>query len=317
MKKLLFGSAFNSGKLFDLTWLFFRFQLGASIALGAGLPKIDGSGGSPDWFITQVQGLGFTYPTPGFWAAAASWGEFLGGILIALGLFTRLASLQLAFQFLIIAFVWYDHPNPITGMYYQNLLFWSFLLVTIGGGGRYSIDQMILKGKQIFSFNKKVVTAVVTLCLMTGSTFAQTTETDQLKKVINAVQGKWNGTLEYLDYRSHQKVKMSSTIEIKESGQDTYKLIFDFPYEKGHSWTEKVEVNYNEGKINDLKIISFGELPGEKVQFALEENGEDDERKALIRKNYILSSKSITITKLVKYNDTEDWLQRNEFVFNR
>jgi uncharacterized membrane protein YphA (DoxX/SURF4 family) len=318
MKKLLFGSAFNSGKLFDITWLFFRFQLGASIAIGAGLPKINGSGGSPDWFIKQVEGLGFTFPTPGFWAAAASWGEFLGGILIAFGLLTRLASLQLVFQFFIIAFFWYDEPNPLTGMYYQNLLFWSFLLITIGGGGKYSVDSIILKGKHYFSFNKKLVaTSVITFLLFISSVAAQSTDSALLKKGVNDVLGKWTGTLEYLDYRSHQKVKLPSTLDVKETGKDIYDLSFDFPTEKGHGWNEKAELKYNEGLINDVKILALTMLPGEKIQFVLEEEGEDDNRKAIIRKTYIMNNKSFSITKLVKYNEQEDWLQRNQFVFNR
>ncbi|RPD48387.1 hypothetical protein DNI29_07105 [Hymenobacter sediminis] len=48
-------------------------------------------------------------------------------------------------QFLVIAFLWYEQPEPLLGMYYQQLLFWAFVLVTGVGGGRYSIDYQIWK----------------------------------------------------------------------------------------------------------------------------------------------------------------------------
>lgn len=145
MNKLLFGHSLGDNKLFNVTWLFFRFYVGISIAIGAGLSKIGADMMAPDWFVKQVGEIGFTYPSPAFWAAVATWGEFLGGILLALGLLTRLASLQLAFQFFIVSFIWYKEPMPLVGMYYQQLIFWGYVLTAVGGGGRYSIDQLINK----------------------------------------------------------------------------------------------------------------------------------------------------------------------------
>ncbi|WP_139923064.1 DoxX family protein [Hymenobacter sp. DG01] len=159
MKKLLFHAAPLSTRGADAAWLLFRLHLGLSIAIGAGWSKLVGlytateadkltagaAAGPPDWFVQQVAGLGFTLPSAYFWAALAVWGEFAGGLLVALGLGTRLAAFQLAVQFLVIAFFWYDKPEPLIGMYYQQLLFWAFVLVTGVGGGRYSIDYRIWK----------------------------------------------------------------------------------------------------------------------------------------------------------------------------
>ncbi|AYA36756.1 DoxX family protein [Hymenobacter oligotrophus] len=151
MKKLLFSAAALPTRAIDAAWLLFRLHLGLSIADGAGLPKLTNLAavanaqvpGPPDWFVQQVAGLGFTFPSPYFWAGAAVWGEFAGGLLIALGLFTRWSGLQLAFQFFVVAFLWYEDPSPITGMYYQQLLFWAFMVITAVGPGRYSLDYYI------------------------------------------------------------------------------------------------------------------------------------------------------------------------------
>ncbi|UYZ60659.1 DoxX family protein [Hymenobacter latericus] len=153
MKKLLFSAAALPNRAIDAAWLLFRLHLGLSIADGAGLPKLTNLAavasaqvpGPPDWFVQQVAGLGFTFPSPYFWAGAAVWGEFVGGLLIALGLFTRWSGLQLAFQFFVVAFIWYNDPSPITGMYYQQLLFWAFVVITAVGPGRYSLDYWLLR----------------------------------------------------------------------------------------------------------------------------------------------------------------------------
>jgi uncharacterized membrane protein YphA (DoxX/SURF4 family) len=101
MKQFLFGSSFNGNKAFNIAWLLFRFYIGISIAIGAGWPKMNELA-APGWFVKQVGELGFTFPSSGFWAAAAAWGEFVGGLCIAVGFFTRFSALQLAFQFFII-----------------------------------------------------------------------------------------------------------------------------------------------------------------------------------------------------------------------
>jgi uncharacterized membrane protein YphA (DoxX/SURF4 family) len=151
MKKLLFSANPLESRLADVAWLLLRLHIGLSIAIGAGWGKLDAlttaaasnTLGPPDWFVQQVSNLGFTYPSPYLWAWLACWGEFVGGLLVAFGLFTRWGALQLAFQFFIIAFVWYEGPEPLVGMNYQQLLFWCFVLVTAVGGGRYSLDYLL------------------------------------------------------------------------------------------------------------------------------------------------------------------------------
>jgi uncharacterized membrane protein YphA (DoxX/SURF4 family) len=146
----------ENGNAFEIAWTVFRFYMGISIALGAGFAKVP----TPDWFVEQVGEIGFTYPSPAFWAHIAVWGEFAGGLLIALGLFTRLSSIQLAFHFLVVSFVWYQNPE-FMGMYYQQLIFWAFVLIAVRGGGKYSADYWLPKIKW-----RKVSKAVAVLALL-------------------------------------------------------------------------------------------------------------------------------------------------------
>lgn len=162
--QFLFGTSLPDNKTLNIGWLLFRLHIGLSLALHAGLPKMK-DGMAPEWFIKQVGEIGFTFPSSAFWATLASWGEFVGGICIALGLLTRFSALQLAFQFFVISFLWYDSPEPITGMYFQQTLFWGYVLVVFAGSGRYSLDKLIMKRKNL-TISLFVKTSVAALILL-------------------------------------------------------------------------------------------------------------------------------------------------------
>ncbi len=142
-QQLLMGSSLPGSTSLNIGWLLFRLHIGLSIAIHAGLPKMY-TMAAPGWFNDQVAGLGFTFPSPAFWATLASWGEFVGGLCIALGFLTRFNALQLAFQFFVISFIWYDKPEPLIGMYFQQTLFWAYVLTVFSGSGRFSIDQLLM-----------------------------------------------------------------------------------------------------------------------------------------------------------------------------
>lgn len=156
------------------------------MAIGAGFSKvfhkIDENGseawdnlafGVPDWFVKQVGEIGFTFISPSFWATLAVYGEFIGGLLIAIGLLTRISALQMAFQFFVVSFLWYDEPMPFA-MYYQQLIFWSFLLIAAMGGGRFSIDNWLVNKRKAIQLPKSVVVSL--MCLLFATTGAAQTE---------------------------------------------------------------------------------------------------------------------------------------------
>ena len=151
----LIGSQETKSKFFEVIYLLFRLHLGLSIAIQAGWPKLFSNIrekenenlelGIPEWFVEQVSELGFNFPSATFWAYAATYGEFVGGIMLAFGLLTRLNALQLTVQFFVIAFIWYEGAEPIVGMYFQQLFFFSYFLIFAYGSGKYSLDRLLLK----------------------------------------------------------------------------------------------------------------------------------------------------------------------------
>jgi uncharacterized membrane protein YphA (DoxX/SURF4 family) len=184
LQSLLFGSTPSNTFSFNLIYTLFRFYCGISLAIGAGLSKVfhkineDGGRdwdnlafGVPDWFVKQVSEIGFTFISPSLWAYLAVYGEFIGGLLIAFGLLTRISAIQMAFQFFVVSFIWYDEPVPFT-MYYQQLIFWSFVLIAAMGGGRFSIDHWLLNHKMPDRATRKPALASA-LFLLAFSSFGQ------------------------------------------------------------------------------------------------------------------------------------------------
>lgn len=88
---------------------------------------------------------------PGFLQLLAAVSEFGGGIALAIGMLTRIASLGIAITMLVAfslhAFILGDpFVNPKGGSYELALLYLIIsLLFTMYGGGRFSVDAKIFK----------------------------------------------------------------------------------------------------------------------------------------------------------------------------
>lgn len=87
--------------------------------------------------------------TPGIlWASLAGFGEFLGGLLVLLGLLTRFGALNIAAVMLVAMFKvhWGAFFLP-SGIEYTLALLSSAVVLLIAGGGRFSVDSQIQRIK--------------------------------------------------------------------------------------------------------------------------------------------------------------------------
>ncbi len=139
MKKFIFFSAPHVDGIFaNLGLLIGRLGFGLTMAFGHGLGKLPPS----DNFVGFIGSLGFPAPTAFAWFAGLS--EFGGGLFLALGFITRLSSSALAFTMFIAAFL--AHGNdPFKKMEMALIYFFAYLLFSLVGPGRYSIDKLINK----------------------------------------------------------------------------------------------------------------------------------------------------------------------------
>jgi putative oxidoreductase len=117
-----------------------RVFAGLSMALAHGWPGLPPS----EKFIQTVSGLGFPLPTANAWMAKLA--EFIGGILLAAGLLTRLSALMIIGSMTVAAFLAHA-KDPFKVKELALLYFFIALLFLCNGAGRYSIDAFLRKGK--------------------------------------------------------------------------------------------------------------------------------------------------------------------------
>ena len=96
------------------------------------------------WTGEQMKNLGITI-FPFFWGLCATFAEFGGGIMLVLGLFTRVAGALMSFTMFVAVIHHIFNKDPwgyISFPLSQMAIFIGFL---IAGGGWYSLDSYLLK----------------------------------------------------------------------------------------------------------------------------------------------------------------------------
>jgi putative oxidoreductase len=118
--------------------LLLRVVLGA-IFIAHGFQKI--SGGMHE-FTGLVGRLGFPMPVAFAWAAALA--EFLGGICVVGGLFTRWAALAIAIDMTVAITKVRLHEGLIRGYEYELTLLAVAVSIMLMGAGPVSLDKNVL-----------------------------------------------------------------------------------------------------------------------------------------------------------------------------
>jgi putative oxidoreductase len=122
----------------DLGLLVLRAFAGLAMAFAHGLKKIPPA----DGFINAVGGLGFPLPFVFAWSAGLA--EFAGGLLIAVGLYTRYAALFLGFTMAVAAFGAHA-ADPFAKQELSLLYLAICTLILLQGAGRFSLDRIFRK----------------------------------------------------------------------------------------------------------------------------------------------------------------------------
>ena len=139
----------------------------------------------------------------------------------------------------------------------------------------------------------------------------------QVKDLSNSV-GRWEGKLTYLDYSSGKPYTMLANIKIDlTSDKKVYIMGYEYPKEpqaNSKDTTFIIDNFFDKEKIVEFKKDSVGGF-----SLVTEIEGEDgnENKKAILRHTYQLISNTYSIKKEVKFEGSDIWVKRNEYLLNR
>ena len=137
-------------------------------------------------------------------------------------------------------------------------------------------------------------------------------------KDLSASVGSWDGKLTYLDYSSGKPYTMSANIKISlTENKNCY--IMEYEYPKEPQANSKDTIYVNDKLFGKDKIVEFKKVSEVGFRLITEVEGQDgnDNKKAILRHTYILNSNTYSMIKEVKFDGTDKWIKRNEYLFNR
>ena len=123
-----------------LAWPIVRIAVGWNLVVhGWGKIMVGPTAG----FLKAYTDLGFHPPLAWFWGAFFI--EFIGGIALILGLFTRFFAAAVAIEMLLITVVYWDTGFAWTKRGYEYTLMWGLVsfAIALRGGGPYSLDRKL------------------------------------------------------------------------------------------------------------------------------------------------------------------------------
>ncbi len=134
--RTLLGGAGGADAAADAGLLILRLFAGLALAFGHGLGKIPPSAG----FVEATAALGFPLPEVFAWAAGLA--EFVGGLLLVVGLLTRPAAVFVAFTMAVAAFGQHA-ADPFADKEMALLYGVIALTLLLSGAGRFSLDALL------------------------------------------------------------------------------------------------------------------------------------------------------------------------------
>jgi putative oxidoreductase len=119
-----------------------------AIFIAHGSQKVLGKFNGPGLRAWTAMNTPFPFMRPAWlWMGAAAFAEFIGGMLVVLGLFTRVGAFVIAITMLtaIIGVHWPNFFANNNGLEYPMALLAMAVALLISGGGQLSIDKALMQ----------------------------------------------------------------------------------------------------------------------------------------------------------------------------
>ncbi len=160
----------------------------------------------------------------------------------------------------------------------------------------------------------KQIVLVLSLAFLVSGAKSQTVSSGDFK----LIEGVWKGKLTYLDYTSNRQETIDARLiaQLTDNGID---FSISYPGESGKGGKDSYQINDNGTAINGMKLIERTSTGDGMLKIVLEEKGIDgnDHKPATFNYELIMGKSVFTMTKLVRFEGSSQFFQRNQYRFNR
>lgn len=133
------------------------------------------------------------------------------------------------------------------------------------------------------------------------------------------LQGKWKGTLTYLDYKDNKETTIPANTHIEIKGKESFDQYIFYTAEPDKNARTRYKIKDSGIVLNDRKVTSRTILPDGSLQLTMESTGTDgnDNKAAAFQHILIISPSTFSVTKMVKFNEEEGYFRRHIYSFSR
>jgi hypothetical protein len=161
----------------------------------------------------------------------------------------------------------------------------------------------------------KQIFLLLTVVFIFFTAIAQTVSSNDLQ----GITGNWTGQLSYLNYSDNKEVTIKATLAVVKKKKNVFIFNFDYPGEAGHGSKEKYQIRNKGRSLAHQRVIERTVLEDGSIKIILEEKGKDgnDQKSAIFHHVLVVGTNTFTISKRVRFENENDFFQRNKYIFSR
>jgi hypothetical protein len=166
------------------------------------------------------------------------------------------------------------------------------------------------------SFN--FFSAILLLCSTAFSGMAQSVPGKKISIAdFTPLRGEWKGNLTYLDYSSNKPVTLPANTKFEMVSDSSFDQFIYYTSEPHKNDGTRYTIKENGQLLNDMKLLTRRKNTDGSLELVFEYRGPDgnDNRMATMLQVMQFSKHELVITKKVKYDGTDQFIQRHQYRF--
>ena len=127
----------------------------------------------------------------------------------------------------------------------------------------------------------------------------------------------WEGHLSYLNYGSDKRSTIPVKLAVKVLNKKVLQYAIQYPGEEDHNAKERLKLSSDGTRINGYIITNREQTAGGTLVLTTQGKGRDDNQRAEVQLVYSLAADRFSIRKNVRFENSKEYINRNEYSFQR